>query len=148
MAETFEKSIQNGAISIHFFVKWQISLWVTFQAFYLYGKTSSFCSQHHTLKSTTVWMFSLVVWWSLRGGRKKGRGRGRGKRAKEGKSKGSACYKSRCFCIPPTIFWTNPIKSTVNMRPVTSRALLSKVRTWLLCLLAIVKSRRFFQVMS
>ena len=62
MAKTFDKSIQNGAISIHFFVKWQFSLWVTFQAFYAHEKSSSFCWQHHTLNSTTVWMFSLVVW--------------------------------------------------------------------------------------
>lgn len=64
MAKTFDKSIQNGAISIHFFVKWQFSFRVTFQAFYVHEKFSSFCWQHHTLKSTTVWMFSLVVWCS------------------------------------------------------------------------------------
>ena len=27
-----------------------------------------------------------------------------GAREKRGKREGSACYKSRCFCIPPTIF--------------------------------------------
>ena len=30
--------------------------------------------------------------------------RGREKSAKEGRRENSACYKSRCFCIPPTIF--------------------------------------------
>ena len=64
MAKTFDKSIQNGTISIHFFVKWQFSFRVTFQAFYVHEKFSSFCWQYHTLKSTTVWMFSLVVWCS------------------------------------------------------------------------------------
>ena len=50
---------------------------------------------------------------SLRSRRKKGKGRE--KSAKEGKREGRACYKSRCFCIPPTVFWTNrPITSTVN----------------------------------
>ena len=57
MAKTFHELTQNGTISIHYFVKWQFSLWVTFQAY----ETSSFCWQHHTLKSTTFWMFSLVV---------------------------------------------------------------------------------------
>ena len=66
---------------------------------------------------------------TLRGRRKKGRGRGREKSAKEGKREGRAYYKSRCFCIPPTIFWTNPITSTVNTWPITSRALLSMVPT-------------------
>ena len=64
MAKTFDKSIQNAAISLHFFVKWQFSFRVTFQAFYVHEKFSSFCWQYHTLKSTTVWMFSLVVWCS------------------------------------------------------------------------------------
>ena len=43
-----------------------------------------------------------------RGGRGGGRGE-REKSTKEGKREGSACYKSRCFCNPPTIFSTNPI---------------------------------------
>ena len=47
--------------------------------------------------------------FSLRDRRKKGRERGREQSTKEGK--GSACYKSRCFCNPPTIFSTNPIMS-------------------------------------
>ena len=35
---------------------------------------------------------------------------------------GSACYKSRCFCLPPIIFWTaDPIMSAVNTWPITSR---------------------------
>ena len=33
-----------------------------------------------------------------------GGGGGREKSTKEGKREGSACYKSRCFCIQPTIF--------------------------------------------
>ena len=52
-------SIQNGAICICFFVKWQILLRVTFQAY----KSSTFPWQHHTLKSSTVWILSLVVHW-------------------------------------------------------------------------------------
>ena len=59
---------------------------------------------------------------------KRGGGGGREKREK-GKREGSACYKSRCFCIPPTIFSTNPITSVVKTWPITSRALLSMVRT-------------------
>ena len=43
-----------------------------------------------------------------------------------GKREGSACYKSRCFCIPPTIFRTNPITSTDNTWPITSRGLNSQ----------------------
>ena len=44
---------------------------------------------------------------NLRGRRKKGRGEG--EKHERGEREGSACYKSRCFCNPPTIFWTNPI---------------------------------------
>ena len=59
MAKIFDWSIQNGAICICFFVKWQILLRVTFQAY----KSSTFPRQHHTLKSSTVWILSLVVRW-------------------------------------------------------------------------------------
>ena len=59
MAKTFDWSIQNGAICICFFVKWQILLGVTLQAY----KSSAFPQQHHTLKSSTVWILSLVVCW-------------------------------------------------------------------------------------
>ena len=59
MAKTFAWSIQHGAICICFFVKWQILLRVTFQAY----KSSTFPRQHHTLKSSTVWILSLVVRW-------------------------------------------------------------------------------------
>ena len=59
MAKTFDWSIQNDAICICFFVKWQILLRVTFQAY----KSSTFPRQHHTLKSSTVWILSLVVRW-------------------------------------------------------------------------------------
>ena len=37
-------------------------------------------------------------------GAKRGRGGDREKSAKAGKREGTACYKRRCFCIPPTIF--------------------------------------------
>ena len=57
MAKTFDRSIQNGAICICFFVKWQLLLRVTFQAY----KSSTIPRQHHTLKSWTVWMLSLLV---------------------------------------------------------------------------------------
>ena len=60
MAKTFAWSIQHGAICICFFVKWQILLQVTFQAY----KSSTFPQQHHTLKSSTVWILRLVVCWS------------------------------------------------------------------------------------
>ena len=59
MAKIFDWSIQNGAICICFFVKWLILLRVTFQAY----KSSTFPRQHHTLKSSTVWILSLVVRW-------------------------------------------------------------------------------------
>ena len=59
MAKIFDWSIQNGAICICFFVKWQILLQVTFQAY----KSSTFPRQHHTLKSSTVWILRLVVCW-------------------------------------------------------------------------------------
>ena len=39
---------------------------------------------------------------------KRGGGREREKSAKEEKRERSASFKSRCFCIPPSIFWTNP----------------------------------------
>jgi len=42
-----------------FLWKWQILLRVTFQAY----KSSTFPRQHHTLKSSTVWILSLVVRW-------------------------------------------------------------------------------------
>ena len=59
MAKTFDWSIQNSAICICSFVKWQILLRVTFQAY----KSSTFPRQHHTLTSSTVWILSLVVCW-------------------------------------------------------------------------------------
>ena len=59
MAKTLDWSIQNGTICICFFVKWQILLWVTFQAY----KFSTFPWQHHTLTSSTVWILSAAVCW-------------------------------------------------------------------------------------
>ena len=53
--------MQNGAICICFSVKWQILLWVTFQAY----KSSTFPRQHHTLKYSTVWILSLAVHWRI-----------------------------------------------------------------------------------
>ena len=44
----------------------------------------------------------------------KGGGGGRKVRKRGIIREGSACYKSRGFCIPPTIFLTNPIKSTIK----------------------------------
>ena len=38
--------------------------------------------------------------------------------------------KEALFCIPPTIFLTNPLMSTVSMWLITSRGLLSMVRTY------------------
>ena len=38
--------------------------------------------------------------------------------------------KEALFCIPPTIFLTNPLMSTVSMWPITSRGLLSVVQTY------------------
>ena len=66
---------------------------------------------------------------SLCGSHKRERGRGREKRAKVWKREGSACFKSRCFCIPPTNSLTNLITSTVYKWPITSRGLLSMVQT-------------------
>ena len=43
--------------------------------------------------------------------KKKGEGEGEGEKHERGEREGSACYKSRCFCNPPTIFSTNPIMS-------------------------------------
>ena len=57
IAKTVDRSIQNGASSICFFVKWLLLLRVTFQA----CKSSIFPPQHHTLESSTLWAFSLVV---------------------------------------------------------------------------------------
>ena len=75
----------------------------------------------------------------------KGRGGGgREKRAKVWKREGSACFKSRCFCILPTNSLTNLITSTVYKWPITSRGLLSMAQTWLLCLPEIVQSRGCF----
>ena len=37
-------------------------------------------------------------------GAKRGGGGGGEKSTKEGNGEGNACYKSRCFCIQPTIF--------------------------------------------
>ena len=53
-----------------------------------------------TLGRATLFLFNLVD--SLHGRRKKGRGRE--EIVKEGEREGSACYKSRCFCIPSTVF--------------------------------------------
>ena len=39
------------------------------------------------------------------------RGEGEGEKHERGEREGSVCYKSRCFCYPPTIFSTNPIMS-------------------------------------
>ena len=55
---------------------------------------------------------------NLCGRRKKGRGRGKEKSVKEGKREGSACYKIRCFYIPPTYFLTYPIP--INCQYVTN----------------------------
>ena len=41
----------------------------------------------------------------------KGKGEGEGEKHEWAEREGSACYKSRCFCNPPTIFSTNPIMS-------------------------------------
>ena len=91
--------------------------------------------------STAVqWVIACVAGTKSEGGGE------REKYVKAGKRKGSACCG--CFCIPPTIFWTNPITWTVNTWPITNRGLLSMVRTQLLCLPEIVKLRRFFQVIS
>ena len=60
---------------------------------------------------------------SLRSRRRKKRGTGgaREKSAKRAvKREGGTCYESWCFCIPPTIFSTYPIMSTVNTWPITS----------------------------
>ena len=57
IAKTVDRSIQNGASSICFFVKWLLLLRVTFQA----CKSSIFPPQHHTHESSTLWAFSLVV---------------------------------------------------------------------------------------
>ena len=43
--------------------------------------------------------------------KKKGEGEGEGEKHERGEREGSTCYKSRCFCNPPTIFSTNPIMS-------------------------------------
>ena len=59
MAKTFDCSIQNGAVCPFLFVKWQLLLRVTFQAY----KSSPFPQQHHTLKNSTVWILSIVVCW-------------------------------------------------------------------------------------
>ena len=48
---------KNGAICICFSVKWQLLLQVTFQAY----KSSTFPQQNHALKSSTVWILSLIV---------------------------------------------------------------------------------------
>jgi len=49
--------------------------------------------------STAVqWVIACVAGMKREGGGE------REKYAKAGKRKGSACYKSGCFCIPPTIF--------------------------------------------
>ena len=53
-------------------------------------------------------------------GSKRGGGGGGGGRKRKRK-KGSACYKSRCFCMPHTIFSINPIISTVKTWPTISR---------------------------
>ena len=58
------------------------------------------------------------------------RGGEKEKSAKAEKREGSACYKSRCFCIAPTIFSTKPVTSTVKTGPIASRRLLSMVRTY------------------
>ena len=52
------------------------------------------------------WRKSPVTVPSSHGRRKKGRARE--KSAKEEERERSASFKSRCFCIPPSIFWTNP----------------------------------------
>ena len=43
-------------------------------------------------------------------GTKRGGGAG-GRKHERGEREASACYQSRCFCNPPTIFSTNPIMS-------------------------------------
>ena len=46
---------------------------------------------------------------NLRGRRKNGReGEGEGEKHESGEREGNACYKSRFFFNPPTIFSTNP----------------------------------------
>ena len=49
---------------------------------------------------------------------------GGGEKSVKKKTEGRACYKSQCFCIPPINFHTNPMTTTVNTWPVTSKGAL------------------------
>ena len=49
---------------------------------------------------------------------------GGGEKSVKKKTEGRACYKSQCFCIPPTNFHTNPMTTTVNTWPITSKGAL------------------------
>ena len=87
-----------------------------------------YCQAHmHSLTEQNVYSTLNTFHLTCGAGATRGVGEGREKNAKEGKREGSACYKSWCFCIPSTIFLTNPITSTVNKGPITCRGLLSMV---------------------
>ena len=49
---------------------------------------------------------------------------GGGEKSVKKKTEGRACYKSQCFCIPPINFHTNPMTTTVNTWPITSKGAL------------------------
>ena len=46
--------------------------------------------------------------------------KGRGTKARKGKGRGGACYKSRCFCILSTNILTNPDQGNVSCQYVTN----------------------------
>lgn len=68
--------------------------------------------------------------WEGEKGREREKGKRQGKkRRRRVKRQGEGerllgretCYKSPCFCIPPTNFLTNPITSTINTWPAWSK---------------------------
>ena len=65
-----------------------------------------FSRVHIIAYSPTVYFLLACVTGAKRGGRgePEGEGKGEGEKHERGEREGSACYKSRCFCNPPTIF--------------------------------------------
>ena len=76
-------------------------------------RSKAFPIKNHSSKACTLLVYTTQVnnypAWRVQKGEGEGEGEGEGwggggKSAKEGKREERACYKSRCFCIPPTIF--------------------------------------------
>ena len=112
------------------------------------GAIFCFAISYETYSVQTLYgQWNSSIRYKVRGRRKKGEG----EKSRKGKGRGSACHKSRKFCIPPTNF---PTKSdNVNCQYVTNHkkgrfSAWAKLHTHYFVYQEIVKLRRFFEIIS